>query len=229
MTRFEKILIPLTAVCMMGSLYLVFIWAPAEKSMGEVQRIFYFHVPAAWISFLAFTVVFIASLLYLAKRRMIWDYLAASSAEVGLLFCTMVLITGPIWAKPAWGVWWTWDLRLTLTLVLWLIYAGYMLLRAHTADIARRARFAAVLGIIGFLDIPLVYLSIRWWRTQHPQPVFGNSADAGLEPEMLITLLACAVSFILLYLVLCGFRYRIYLADESVHRLREQLRSRDKA
>ena len=182
---------------MIAALYLVFIYVPTEETMGDIQRIFYFHVAIAWVAFLAFFVVFVCSILYLWKRAIKWDTIARSSAELGIVFTTLVLITGPIWARPVWGVWWTWDARLTATLVLWFTYVGYLLLRSYAAEEASRARFAAVLGIVGFIDVPIVYLSIHLWRTQHPPALVGD-----LVPSMLLTLLISVAAFTALYVIL---------------------------
>jgi heme exporter protein C len=213
----------LAFVALMAGLTMALLYAPTEATMGDVQRIFYFHVPAAWVAFLAFLVVFVFSLAYLLRREKKWDIIAASSAEVGVLFCSLVLITGPIWAKPAWGVWWTWDARLTLTLVLWLIYVAYIMLRHYMADPERRATFAAVLGVIGFIDVPLVYFSIRWWRTQHPQPVMAGGEDSGLEPPMLATLLVCLAAFTLLFIVLLRLRARMLALRDEIDHLQDRL------
>ena len=137
---------------MVAALYLIFIYVPTDKHTGIVQLIFYFHVPLAWISFLAFAVVFVCSICYLRRRTAKWDAMAHASAEVGIIFTTLVLITGPIWAKPVWGIWWTWDARLTTTLVLWLIYIAYLLVRRYAVTREQGARFAAVVGIVGFVD-----------------------------------------------------------------------------
>ena len=167
----------LTFLLIEGALYMALLQAPTERTMGDVQRIFYFHVPSAWVSFLAFFIVCIASIAFLRTGKAQWDRLAASSAEIGILFITLVLLTGPLWAKPVWNVYWTWDARLTTSLILWLIYIAYMMVRRYTSDPERGAKFAAVFGIIGFLDVPIVYMSIRWWRTLHPAPVIGGGAD----------------------------------------------------
>jgi heme exporter protein C len=207
-----------TGVVMLVGLYMALLYAPMERTMGPVQRIFYYHVPAAWLAFFAFFLVFLFSFLYLMRGGKKWDSRASAAAEVGLLFCSINLITGPIWAKPVWGVWWTWDARLTLTLVLWLIYVGYLMLRHYMADAERRATFSAVLGIVGFIDVPLVYFSIRWWRTQHPQPVIAGGEDSGLDPVMWYTLLVCLAGFALLFA--CLFKKRLALQS-----LRDELDS----
>jgi heme exporter protein C len=218
-----SVLIGLVLAAMMASLYMVFLYAPTEATMGDVQRIFYFHVPSAWVAFFAFFLVFLFSLVYLFRRRKKWDALAAAAAEVGVMFCTLVLITGPIWAKPAWGVWWTWDARLTLTLVLWLIYVAYIMLRHYMVDPERRATFAAVLGVLGFIDVPLVYFSIRWWRTQHPQPVMAGGVDSGLDPQMRATLFVCLTAFTLLFIVLLRTRVRLLGLRDEVDHIQDRL------
>lgn len=206
-----------TYVVMVIALWFVFVYAPTEKVQGIAQRIFYFHVSSALTMSLAGFVVLVSSILYLWKNTQWWDSVASSSVEIGVLFCTLVLITGPIWARPIWGVWWTWDPTLTLTLVLWLIYVAYLMLRADIQDDFRRARFAAVLGIAGGVDILLIHWSVRKWRTLHPKPVvIQEGGTTGLPPEMMLTLLVCVVAFLLLFSYL--LRERVSLA-ESRHDL----------
>ncbi|HEX6789747.1 MAG TPA: cytochrome c biogenesis protein CcsA, partial [Candidatus Krumholzibacteria bacterium] len=161
------------ALCMwmLVSIALMFFYAPVEQTMGLPQKIFYFHVPLAWNAFLGFTIVFWCSFRYLATRDPKWDARAVAGAEVGVLFTTLVLITGPIWAKPVWGIWWTWDARLTLTLFLWFIYVAYLVMRGAIEDHDMRARYSAVLGILGALLIPFIHLSVYLFRTLHPQPI----------------------------------------------------------
>jgi heme exporter protein C len=224
--RDSRILPVLAFLAMMAGLYMALLYAPREQTMGDVQRIFYFHVPSAWVAFLAFFLVFLYSVMYLFRSNKRWDTLAAASAEVGVLFCTLVLITGPIWAKPVWGIWWTWDARLTLTLVLWLIYVGYLMLRHYVIDPERRATFSAVVGIIGFLDVPIVYFSIRWWRTQHPQPVIGGGEGSGLDPRMWYALLVCLVAFMLLFLYLLRKRTRLEHMRDELHHLQDAVEQR---
>lgn len=198
-------------------LWMALFYAPMERTMGDAQRIFYFHVPSAWVGFLAFFVVFVSSILFLLKRERRWDALALSAAEVGIVFTTLVLLTGPLWAKKAWGTFWVWDARLTTTLILWLIYIGYVMLRA-TAESERRARFAAVLAIIGFLNVPLIFVSVQIWRTMHPQLVITESG--GLTPEMTQTLMVCLLSFTWLFVYLLIQRLRLEQARDYVHALR---------
>lgn len=188
-------------------------WAPEDANQGAAQRIFYIHVPSAWIGFLAFFVVFVGSIAFLATGKRKWDDLASSSAEVGVVFTTAVLVTGPLWGRPVWGVYWTWDPRLTSFLMLWLIYLSYIVLRGYVPEPIRRARFSAVLGIVGFLDVPIVYLSARWWRSEHPTNFVVDRGD--LPPEMLATLIVGLVTFTFLYLYLLSVR-------RSIARLRAQ-------
>lgn len=162
-----------TAVMLCFGLYAALILAPTERTMGDVQRIFYYHVPSAWTAFLLFGINFVASILYLAKKSAKADILALVAAEVGVVFCTVVLVTGPIWARPVWGIWWTWDPRLTLTFALWLIYIAYLVLRRFSNS-SQTATLAAILAIFGGLDVPLDYMAIRWWVGQHPSPVIGG-------------------------------------------------------
>jgi len=201
-----RVLAPLTAITIAVALWMALYYAPTEKTMGDAQRIFYFHVPSAWIGFLAFFIVFVSSVMYLLKGSRKWDVLALSAAEIGVVFTTLVLVTGPIWAKAAWGAYWTWDARLTTTLILWFIYIGYLTLRSTVDDI-RKARLAAVLGIVGFLDVPVIYLSVTIWRTMHPTLLISESG--GLEDAMRTTLFVALGSFTLLFALLLAARVRL--------------------
>lgn len=214
----RMMLLGLAVITMIVTMYLIFIWVPTEETMGVVQRIFYLHVPLAWLAFLAFFVVFVGSIMYLWKRQGKWDVLAHSSAEVGVVFTTLFLITGIIWAKPVWGVWWTWDPRLTAALVLWLMYLAYLIIRPYTADEQRGARFAAIIGIVGFIDVPIVALAISLWRTQHPSAVIF---EGGLASSMLATLLVSLVAFTLLYWLLLTLRIAIRKDELELKRLKE--------
>jgi len=206
-------------VSMLVSLVLILFFAPLEKEMGIVQKIFYVHVASAFAAFTAFGLTFICSIAYLVRRSRAYDQVAASSVEVGLVFCTIVLLTGPIWAKAAWGVWWTWDPRLTTTLVLWLIYVGYLLLRASAMRERRRA-VAAVYGIIGFIDVPIVFMSIRWWRTIHP--VVIELGGIGLSPRMKLVFFITLLAFFLWYLYLLMIRWRVAALEEEIDDLRKR-------
>jgi heme exporter protein C len=189
--------------------------APTEATMGNVQRIFYYHVPSAWTAFLLFFMNFIASIIYLWRRNAAVDAFALSTAEVGVVFCTVVLVTGPIWAKPVWGIWWTWDARLTSTLVLWLIYVSYLILRRYSTG-SQTAVLASALAIFGFVDVPIVYLSIRYFRTQHPQPVVGGGEGSGIHPLMLKALLLNFLAFVVFGSLVTWLRYRLQRYQQQI-------------
>lgn len=218
----RKCLLGLSFTLIMLSLYLVFLYVPTEQTMGMVQRIFYFHVPIAWVAFLAFFIVFIGSILYLWKRTGKWDFIAGASAEVGLVFTTLVLITGSIWAKPIWGVWWVWEPRLTTALVLWFIYIAYLTARSYATEETRGARFAAIVGIVGFIDVPIAALAITLWRTQHPGPVIF---EGGLAPPMLLTLLVCILAFTTLFAFLLLHTVSIKNAEAQLKIIKYRLPS----
>ena len=209
-----------TLVLLPVLLYMALGSAPEDAAQGPAQRIFYIHVPSAWIGFLAFFVVFVASIAFLATGKRKWDDMASASAEVGVVFTTAVLITGPLWGRPVWGVYWTWDPRLTSFLMLWLIYLSYLVLRGYVPEAARRARYSAVLGIVGFLDVPIVYLSVRWWRSEHPlQLVFERN---GLPAQMLFSLFVGLVTFTLLYAYLMSVKLRVgRLRDQAEEEVAE--------
>ncbi|MBZ5567906.1 MAG: cytochrome c biogenesis protein CcsA [Acidobacteriia bacterium] len=205
----------ITLALLSYGLYQGLIVAPKEMTMGDVQRIFYYHVPSAWTAFLCFFANFVASLWYLASRNLKADAVALSTAEVGVVFCTVVLVTGPIWAKPIWGIWWTWDARLTSTLVLWLIYVSYLLLRRYSTA-GQNPVLASVLAIFGAVDVVFVYMAIRWFRTQHPQPVIGGGQGSGIDPRMMQALLINWFGFLALAFLVLWIRYRL-------ERLRQQV------
>jgi len=212
----STILIVLTGIVIAVALYAAFLYAPTEHTMGTIQRIFYFHVPAGMVGISAFLLVFVGSLAFLLTRNLKWDRFAEASAEVGLLYTTIVLITGPIWAKPVWGIWWTWDARLTSTLVLWFIYWAYVLIRSYVARPARRALLSAVVGVLGAVDAPIVYFSIRWWRTQHPAPVIGGDSGSGLEPRMRVAWMLALVGYILLFAAFVVIRTRLARVENEL-------------
>jgi len=213
MKRGFSILAVVTALLLSFALYEALIGAPTERTMGDVQRIFYYHVPSAWTAFLLFLINFVASVVYLVRRSAEADIVALVSAEVGVVFCTVVLITGPIWARPVWGIWWTWDIRLTLTLVLWLIYVSYLVLRRFSTS-SQTSLLAAVLAVFGALDVPLVYFSIWFFRTQHPSPVMGDGGS--LDPRMLHVLLINWAAFLCLAWLVCWTRYRLEVLKREV-------------
>lgn len=191
-------------------------YAPREVTQGNVQRIMYLHVPSILTAYLAFAVVFVASLAYLASRRGSWDRLAWASAELGVLFTGLTLVSGAIWGKPTWGTWWTWDARLTSTAVLFVIYVGYLLLRSMVDDVERGARYAAVVGIIGFLDIPIVHFSVKWWRTLHQPATLLGPEPAPMSPPILTALVVNLAGFLLLYSYFLAKRVALLRLEEEV-------------
>jgi len=201
----------LTLAWLAVALYMIFFYAPTELTMGNVQRIFYIHASSAITALLAYGFVAVGSVGYLWRRSQFADDLAHAAAEVGFVFCSCVLVTGPLWAKPAWGIWWTWDARLTSTFVLWLLFIAYLMLRSYLLNPGRAAVLAAVVGVIGLMDSVFDYLSIRLFRTQHPQPVILGGPNSGLDPRMAWTLLVTWGAFFCLF---CYFvRQRMKLAE----------------
>ena len=196
-------------------------FTPIEARQGLAQKIFYLHVPAAWNALLAFSLVGLASLLYLWLHDPRLDRFAAASANAGVVFSAVMLTTGPIWAKPIWGTWWTWDARLTLTLFLFFLFVGYLALRAAVHDSSERARFSAVVGILGMLLVPFIHLSVYLFRTLHPQPIVLKPSAPSLPPEMLRTLLISFTVFTVLYLGFVMTRYGLMLAEELQEEARD--------
>jgi heme exporter protein C len=188
---------------------MIFLYAPADALQGPVQRVFYLHVSSGLAAFASFAVVLVGGVVYLRRESPTADRIARAAALVGLVFTTVTLVMGMLWAKPIWGAFWTWDARLTSTVVLWMIYAGYLLVRRLAAPGRQAARFAAVVGTFGFIDVPIVYFSVTWWRTQHPGPVIATDA---LPPEMLLTFLVTLACTLFLAGVMVAIRYRIETA-----------------
>lgn len=209
-----------SAVAMAVALFLVFLVAPREAVMGDVQRIFYFHVSAAWVGYLALLVAALASLRYLLRRGRRWDAVAHSSVEIGLAFITGGILSGSMWARATWGVWWTWEPRLTTSAVLWVIYASYLTLRRTIEERERQARLAAVYAVAGFVAVPVNFMAIRWWRTVHP--LIFDRAGAHLAPVMLATLIFCVVTFTLLYVSLLSLRLRLQSMADQVQQLKRR-------
>lgn len=214
----------LAATAIFVGLAMAFLYAPTDRVQGHAQRIFYIHVPMAWLSYLAFGVIFVGSVGYVWKRDMRWDRLARSVAELGFVFTSLMLITGSLWGRPIWNTWWSWDARLTTSLILWFIYLGYFMLRTYAGDRERGARYAAILGIIGAVDIPIIHMSVTWWRTLHPEPVVVNSSGPNLPDSMLYTLLVMFVGFTVLFAYLAVQKWRIesvkdILADRELDAL----------
>ena len=200
----------ITLILMTAAIFMVFVYAPTEAQQGTVQRIFYFHVPCAWVAFAAFVLVAVSGAFYLCFGQDVWDDLAYAAAEIGMLFCTLVLVTGSIWAKPIWGTWWTWDSRLTTTLVLWLLYAGYLMLRVMADEVPQAGRLAAVVGIVAVADVPVIVVSVRLWRTIHPAVIVTREGGHGLEdPRMVATLLVSMIAFSALCVWLLMLRFAL--------------------
>jgi heme exporter protein C len=213
-----------TVGLMSAAIFMVFVYVPTEAQQGIVQRIFYFHVPCAWLAFAAFAVVAIAGVFYLWLGQQVWDDLAYAAAEVGMLFCTLVLITGSLWAKPIWGTWWTWDSRLTTTLVLWLLYAGYLTLRVMADELPQMRRLAAVVGIVAAADVPIIIISVRLWRTIHPAVIVTRQGGHGLEdPRMIATLLVSMAAFTALGTWLLALRFTILRTTTRIANLRREV------
>jgi heme exporter protein C len=213
--RLGLLLSGIALVGLAGVFVLALGFTPVEARQGLAQKIFYVHVPAAWSGLLAFTLVGIASASYLWLKDPRLDRFAAASAEVGVVFSAVMLTTGPIWAKPIWGTWWTWDARLTLTLFVFFLFVGYLALRAAVSDAAERARFSAVVGILGMLLVPFVHLSVYLFRTLHPQPIVLKPSAPSLPGEMLTTLLWSTLVFTVLYVGFVTVRYGLSLAEEA--------------
>jgi len=202
---------------MLVSTYAAFIYAPTEIIMGPIQRIFYFHMGTVWVATIAFIIVFVASIMYLINGKRKWDVLAYTSAEIGVFFITLTIITGSIWAKPVWGTWWTWDPQLTTTFILWILYIVYLLIRSSSGYDDKKAKYSAVFAIIAFIDLPLVYISARVMRGISPV-VFGPGGG-GIEPKMFTALLITLVSFTLLFILLLVERVKIENLKYQVHKL----------
>jgi len=208
----------LSLLGMMVSIWMIFLYAPTDAVQGQPQRIFYFHVPLAWLGMLGFVIVAIAGTGYLVKKDERWDWAARASAESGAFFITLALITGSIWGKTIWGTWWTWDARLTTTLILWFIYIGYLMLRSYMGRTHASARAGAVLAIIGIIDVPIIYESVNWWRTLHPPAQVG--VQDALPSSVVLTLMVSLATFTLLYGFLMVQLYQLQRAQTLAQRLR---------
>lgn len=223
-----------SAVLMLIALYLALVWAPQASNLGTYaeqvsQRIFYFHVPSAWLGFLAFIVAAVVSVLYLVTRNERWDIWGLASVEIGLVFFTAVIISGSIWAKPTWNVWWTWDPRLTISTICLLLYVGYLMLRGAIDNLERRARFAAVYALIAAFSVPLNWMAIRWWRTIHPAVIApGNNADDamggfGLSQNIQTVLYFCLAAFTIFYITLMYHRIKLEITQRRVDSLKQRI------
>ena len=210
------------ALLMSLTLYLVFIWVPTEINLGVSQRIFYFHVPLGWLGMLSIMVVAVASGIYLLTGKERWDSLAYAAAELGVVFATLILVTGVIWGKGDLGWWWTWDAKLTTTLILWFIYVSYLLLRAYGPSGSQGSRYGAVVALLGAIDAPIIYLATVWWRTAHPELNTGPLAeeqDALGSGRIYATLLVSVITFTVLYVYLLMERYSLRHSEASVDEL----------
>ncbi len=213
------ILFWLSLALMVVTMYMVFVLAPTEKVMGFIQKIFYLMVPMGWLALLAFLIVFIGSILYLVKKENKWDILARSAAETGIVFTSLTLIVGSLWAKGFWGKWWIWEeARLTSTLVLWFIYLAYIMVRSLATEESQGSRFAAVVGIIGFVDIPIVVLATTLWRGQHP-PMLVIKGD--IDPTMLLTLIISIIAFTILYFLILWQRVSLRNDEVEIEKLKK--------
>lgn len=217
--RWVWILLPLMII----ALYLNFIWSPNDAILGASQRIFYFHMGSATVAGIAYTITFVSSIGYLIRRRPAWDVWAASSAEIGTVFTAMVLISGILWGRAAWGIWWTWDPRLTSTVILWVLFAGYMLLREWTDNPERRAQYAAVLAIVAYLDVPIDYMTIHWWNSIHP--IVITTHGIRMAPRMIVAMFWSMIAMVLLFVAWMAVRMRLMRAESGIEALKNRIRT----
>ncbi len=201
--------ISLSSVLMVVSLYMSLIWAPTEITLGDSQRIFYIHIPLAWLGMLSVIILAVFSITYLITRNIKWDNLAYSTAELGFILITLVLVTGMIWSKAEWTVWWTWDPKLTTTVILWFIYLSYIMLRTYGPSDLRGASYGAVLGIIGAIDVPMIYMAANWWSSAHPELNIGplSNESSSVNSEMMMTLLVSLIAYTMLYIIILNEKY----------------------
>lgn len=217
----SALLAGLAAVLLPVALGMVFFYAPMERTMGMVQKIFYFHLALAAAAFLSFFVACVSGIMYLLRRQRIWDARLAASVEIGVVLTTLVLITGSLWGRPIWNTWWTWDPRLTTSLILWFIFASCLILRAAVEEEGKRATYSAVMAIVGFIDVPIVFLSARLFRSIHPTVI--RSSGVALEPAMLITLLVSIVAMLIFWAAVFRLRCSQYTQESAVRDLQQQL------
>jgi heme exporter protein C len=211
----ERLLGWLAAAGLIATALMALVVSPPDAAQGDLVRIMYVHVPAAWLAYLSFAVVFVASIGYLKTRRTRWDRLAVASAEIGVVFTALTIVLGSLWAKPVWGTYWTWDPRLTTTAIMLLIYLGYLAVRRLPDSPARRGRWSAVVGIVGFIDVPIVHLSVRWWRGLHQAPA-RQLGVPNLAPSMAAALITAVIGFTILYVFLLVLRLRVGRAEDRV-------------
>jgi heme exporter protein C len=225
--RWGTILIALGGAGVVGALWMVFFYAPTEREMGVIQRIYYIHIPTAWLGEFGYGLLALCSLGYLLLRDERLDAMAVAAAETGFLFLTATLVAGPLWAKIAWGAWWVWDARLSFTLILWLLWIGYFMLRDATANPDTGKRLAAITALVGAVDLPLIHMSVYWFRTQHPKPVMMNPEGPTADPEITRTILACVLAFTLFYFGLLLYRYEYERLKRHVELLEHSRRAGD--
>ena len=203
---------------MLVTIYMVFMWVPTEQNLGVSQRIFYVHVPLDWIGMVSIFVVGIASVIHLLTKKNLWDAIAYSAAELGVIFATLILITGAVWAKPVWGVWWSWDPKLTTTLILWFVYVGYLMVRSFSPRGSQGRRYASVVALLGAIDAPIIYLASIWWRTAHPNLNIGPLAesDSDLDSKMYITFFVSLITFTIFYVYVMLERIQMRKCEDDL-------------
>ena len=215
-------------VLVVVALRMVFLHAPEERTMGAAQKIFYFHVPIAMVTFTSVLLLLVGSVAYLWSRKRAWDHFSRAATECALLFCSLVLITGPIWAKPAWGVWWTWEARLTTTLLLWLLLVSCLMVRGYAENRDLGARLAAIVGIVAAVDVPIIYKAVDWWRGQHPM-IFGPGRKDSLDPRMADAFVLSIVAIFTLFSLLIVLRYRTISLQDRAEMAVERILSNDRS
>lgn len=228
-TKIHKFLVYLSIPMVLVALYLAFIYTPVEVKMGIVQKIFYFHVASAWVAFFAFFIVCAFSIMFLVKRKRIYDVIAGVSAEIGVVYTAIVLTTGPIWGRSAWNAWWSWEPRLTTTLILFFMYIAYIMIRKMDGAWEKKARLASVFGIISFINVPIVFMSIRWWNTKLHPVVLGDGANetgGGLEPSMVFALVFTVFTMTVLYFVFLQKGVYIERLQILAERLKEKMQEK---
>jgi heme exporter protein C len=210
-----------TLIMLLATLYLALVVSPPDAVMGDRVRILYFHAPAAWLAYLSYAVTALSSVVYLWKRDRRWDRVALASAELAVVFTSLTLVLGSLWGKSVWGTWWTWDSRLTLTLILWFVYVGYLMLRAYTEEGSQQATLAAVLSLMSIPGALINHFAVLWWRTQHPQPIVIRPGGPSLDPMMQITLMVGVLTYTLLYVYLMVQRVRLERTRDAVEQLKQ--------
>jgi heme exporter protein C len=221
----RNILLGISAALMVFNLYMIFLWAPTEANLGVSQRIFYFHVPLGWVGMMSIFVVAIASIAHLVTNNEKWDSLAYATAELGVIYATLIIVTGAIWAKPVWGVWWTWDAKLTTTLILWFIYVGYLMIRAYSPKGSQGKRFSSVVAMMGVIVAPFVYISSVLWRTAHPDLNIGPLAESDntLDSRIALTLLVSMITFTVMYVYMLIERYSFKRTEAALDELHQKV------